>query len=608
MLRKMKKGIAMLLIATLLIGTNQGISVKAANDVKFSKQALEAWHTGISLQWHDELEKTERICAKVDGKTYYSEYGAEAPGYDKTIILSYPSTNASSITVWYENQYGNKSDEEILEIKNCMLDDCTYKVDAYQFKAIGTVTANSLNQIPTQVKVNIAGKEYSADIAENGSFVLTYPSQKRFTQLNLVFVDAYGCTTDLKTHVSDSLEEESPSISEYCVLPTKTTMNETKWDIRLVAQIGDNKYYSDYGKTVVTYPFQAPGTTIKFWLENNNSCVSKVETAKVFTGDYSIKINARTGSSTGDIYNENILTDYNGTIISAYAEIDGKKYDCIIEKKKGIDDEWYEQDYYYHFSVNYPLQKVGSTITFYFTDANQITASKKVTLANIAPKIKLDKVDSSSKKITGTTTAKSNVTIKIKKKTYKCKAKANGKFSVKIKEQKKGTKVAVSVVSPEGYTNSYSTKVKQGKGTLFITHEVYRSSNKLTIKLTNAKKGDKVKVVAGGKTYTKKITSNKGTQKVTIKIARVAAGKYVKATLYDKFSKKKASETTMVYYGDTIYKGMSAKDAQLTTWGYPVRTNDYGWGPTQWVYELGSTIMYVYINGGKVVNIQEFNY
>ncbi len=52
---------------------------------------------------------------------------------------------------------------------------------------------------------------------------------------------------------------------------------------------------------------------------------------------------------------------------------------------------------------------------------------------------------------------------------------------------------------------------------------------------------------------------------------------------------------------------MSAEDAELTTWGDPVRRNDYGYGQVQWVYRSGNTLLYVYTQGGKVVNIQSFS-
>lgn len=577
---------------------------KTVKDVAFSDNDLKAWYTGISIPAYARLDKTERICAEVDGTIYFSEYGAaSASTMEESMILTYPSTTADTITYWYESQYGSRSEEKTLQINSCELYNCEYNTNAYQFKATGTVQANSKDQKPTKVKVTLGEKEYSTNITEDGTFSLSYPSQQDYAELELLFEDEHGCSYGLKESVYNDLAYTSPEIDDEYVLPTKTTITNIRKDVRLVAQIGKNKYYGDYGKNTITYPHQTPGTVIKFWLESTNSCLSSTQTAKVFSGEYEININARTGSAKGDIYSTVYSSGFNSTIKSAYAIIAGKKYNCTIEKKKDDMD-----DIYYHFTANYPIQKIGTTITFCFTDANQISFYRKVTLTNIAPKIHLNKVDSSCRKVTGTTTAKSNVTIKIGKKNYKCKANASGRFSAKIKVQKKGTKIAVSVTTPEGYTNTCSTKVKQATGTLFITNYIYKSSKRIKIKLTNAKKGDKVKVVAGSKFYTKKITSNKKTQKITIKIKKMAAGKYVKATLYDKFSKKKDSEKTMVYYGDSIYKGMSATNAQLTTWGYPDRKNDYGFGYVQWVYESGNTILYVYIKGGKVTNIQRINY
>ena len=60
----------------------------------------------------------------------------------------------------------------------------------------------------------------------------------------------------------------------------------------------------------------------------------------------------------------------------------------------------------------------------------------------------------------------------------------------------------------------------------------------------------------------------------------------------------------MVYYGNKIYIGMSEKNALLTTWGRPAHRNYYGFGPIQWVFYSGNTTLYVYVQGGKVTNLQ----
>ena len=81
-----------------------------------------------------------------------------------------------------------------------------------------------------------------------------------------------------------------------------------------------------------------------------------------------------------------------------------------------------------------------------------------------------------------------------------------------------------------------------------------------------------------------------------------------KITLYDRFGKKKDSCTSKVYIGNRIYVGMSAKDAVLTTWGAPVRRNNWGTGTLQWVFESGSSTLYAYIRNGRVTSIQHLNY
>ena len=53
---------------------------------------------------------------------------------------------------------------------------------------------------------------------------------------------------------------------------------------------------------------------------------------------------------------------------------------------------------------------------------------------------------------------------------------------------------------------------------------------------------------------------------------------------------------------------MSAHNATLTTWGKPVRRNDWGTGYKQWVFESAYSTLYAYIKNGKVCSIQHLNY
>lgn len=602
------------------------ISDKSVEDVSFVKKELQAWHTGIGLsKYENKLKDTERIGVKVDGQIYYSEYGAGANdtgSYKERLIVSYPDTELKEVTVWYESKYGSKSKEETLSVEDCKLADCDYSISAYQYRAKGKVTANSLGQIPSQIKTTIDGKDYIADVSTSGAFTIEYPAQENYQSLTFEFYDKHNCSCKDNVSVYDALANKYPYITKEDVLPTVTSMQEEMKDIRLVAEINGEKYYGDYGQKFVEYPYQTPGTEVVLWLEDRNLCVSIAAVGEVFGGVYKIEQNARTGGVSGTVhsggeYANGDTSYYKADIEEMYVLIKGKKYECTLEKQNKTDDDFdedEEDDYYddetsyYYYSVKYPKQKIGTEIEICLIDSNQITYSKTVKLKNIPPKLKIDKIDSSSTKVSGATAAKSKVIIKAGSKKYKCIARNNGKFSKRIKAQNKGTKISVSVITPEGYTNTKSTKVRFATGTLWITNYVYRTSKNVRIKLTNAKKGDKVKVIIGSKTYTKKISSGKKVQVIKVGIKKAPAGAKVKAVLYDKFKNKKDSESSMVYYGDKIYTGMSSKNVVLTTWGYPVMRNDYGYGPLQWVFESGKTTLYVYIKNGKVVNMQTINY
>lgn len=156
------------------------------------------------------------------------------------------------------------------------------------------------------------------------------------------------------------------------------------------------------------------------------------------------------------------------------------------------------------------------------------------------------------------------------------------------------------MISPQGYTSSVTEKTKLSSGSVYINGNIYRNSSSVSVTVRRPEKGDKVVVKAAGKTYTKQIKAN-GKKKKT------SAGTRVSVELKDQFGKKKDHEKVMVYYGNTIAKGMSASNAVLTTWGYPVRKNDYGTGSIQWVFQSGNSYLYAYIRAGKAVGIQRIN-
>ena len=580
-------------------------------NVWFTTKSIVAWHNGISLSSYETLDETERICAEVDGITYYSEYGVKA-NQNGNIVITYPNTKSNEVKIWRESKYGSVSEPKNYTVYDCRLKECDYSIVAYQYKAMGRVLPNGLGQLPKYVKVVLDGKEFSANILQDGRFTISnYPSQRDLKEVEFIFCDDHGCSWKEKRVVYNLLEEQGFDLVSYDVLPSrtildinedyKTFLNTNKDDIRLVAQIDGKKYYGAYGKGEVEYPQQMPGKEIKFWLESKNTNTSKTIVKKVYSGEYNEKISSYTDCMDGEIYSEN--TDYKADISSAYVEINDKKYYAKLSKMKSTEDRGTN----YRFTIKYPIQKKNSVLTLYYIDSNKIVRSKKTKLKNIPPKIKINSVNSNSSVIRGRTVAKSIVKITIGMKNYTCKANGKGVFSKKIKRQRKGTKIKIFVTTPQGYTNTRNIKVKQANGLIIIKNDIYKTSSNVKLDVSNVRKGDTIKLIVGSKTYRKKIVSNKNSQIISMKINKTKAGTKVKAILYDKFSKKVDVDETMVYYGNKIYVGMSAEDAELTTWGDPVRRNDYGYGQVQWVYRSGNTLLYVYTQGGKVVNIQSFS-
>ena len=244
------------------------------------------------------------------------------------------------------------------------------------------------------------------------------------------------------------------------------------------------------------------------------------------------------------------------------------------------------------------------------TDNYGYTFTKSVRIKNQPPKLRVNKVTSDSTKITGSTSAKSGslIEIWIGKKKYTTKVKKGGSFSKKIKPQKAGKSVDVWVTDKNNNYNCKFLRIKQATGKITLKGKIYQSSSSISMSITNGKKGERLKLSVGSKTYSKKLKSGKKRQNIQISLnPKASAGTVIKAVLYDKFGKRKGSAQTKVYIGDTIYTGMSAHDAQLTTWGAPVRKNDWGGGYLQWVYRSGGSTLYVYIQNGRVVSMQRFS-
>ena len=603
-----------------------------------------AFRDSIALKGYNDIHDDDRLCAEVDGIIYYADYGLNSSFSETVPAISYPPVVGDTVTVWTENICGSISKKVKYPISDCALDQCSYrnlnnpvyKEGTYPSKTFGRVLANIHGQVPVSVSTTINGVLYTADIdPDSGQYTLSYPTQPRESYLTLTYTDIHGCTYSFRASVTNSLKDKYSENDNYrpggyygIIFPTHISETLSSGS-RIVAEINGKIYKSaiasDETPTVtVQYPQQAIGSKVTAWIESENSSFSNRYQCTVFN-PYELNAEAKTTSIAGGIF----LTDkdryyYCGkSDLSVYVEISGKRYPCTLtepsdkdETKYGCVEGSYESLFpdhrmAYKFQCSYPTVDPYDEIKLILTDKYNYTITKTIEVQNTPPKLTVKKVTSSTTKVTGSTSAKygSLVEVFTDKKTYKAKVRGDGTFSVKIKSQKPGTSIDVMVTTKDGNYNYKSLKIKQGKSSVTIRGTLYSSKSSVQVTLGSARKGDKLRLKVGSKTYTKKIKSGKKRQTITFPLSpKAAAGSTVKAVLYDKFGKKKGSDERRVYIGNTIYTGMSANDALLTTWGRPVRRNDWGNGYLQWVFVSGRTTLYVYIQNGRVVSLQKYNY
>lgn len=604
-----------------------GCSGKYTTEVKneyLSNPTVYAWKDSITALY-PHMSENERLAVEVEGKTYYSSYSAENKIIPEFVTYPQVADSTSKVKIWLESKNGSMSEPREYNIQDCKLDKCRKTCNAFPAEATGSVKSNDYGNFITKVTTTINGKEYNCGVASDGTYRLKYPEQKHLSSINIRFIDKHGCETSSNYRVNNTLNDQEYDITALL----SRAYADVRSGVRIAVKIDEQIYYSDYApyinsfstttsRVTVSYPMQKPGKKISVWYEKADTSKSRTNTITLAKREYEISANARTSSITGKIRESR---DYD-----VYVQVNGKEYKCATKKMdywsennkeynpsdyEDADadlDEYAEGNYYTIFSCSFPKQKVGNAIKVIVRDRDGYEYSENFVLTNIKPQIKLKRIYTSSTTIQGTTIAKSSVTVKVKSKKYKGKANKHGDFSIKINPQKTDTKITVDVVTPEGYTNSKTAKISKVYGYAELSHYVFRTSTKAKLTVMHGAKGDKLKVKIGNHVYTKKLKSNKKKQKIKIGIKKATAGSKIKITLYDKFGAKKGSNSDMVYYGAKIYVGMSARNAGLTTWGSPVRRNNWGTGYKQWVFESANSTLYAYIKNGKVCNIQHLNY
>lgn len=604
----------------------QSVTNVSIQDKVMRVPSIEVWRDGVSFR-SSSLERDERICVEINGTVYYSEYGASERDGHKKMVVTYPAIprEIEEVSVWMESTVGSRSEKEYYKVKDCELSKYNITSYAYPKKVIGKVSANDCGQKPTLVSVTIQGKEYSTEISEDGSYSLAYPLREEGNALQLDFCDAHGCHLEYKAYVTNTLKNRGVHTDK--VLLQRLEAYSVPTGTKVYVSIDGKEYASEVstkgnnGSVTVRYPKQKPGTTLTAWIQDDKTSEMTDGRAvlKIADKQYDCRCQAETDRISGTVYlddrDENWLLESNVT--SASVVIDGNVYPCELSKinlssysSDDLEEEGLEtaDNNAFRFKCSYPKQKIGKTIQLHIEDADGYVFTRNIKLKNLSPHIDIDTVYSGDRIISGKTWSDCAVTIRYGKKTYRTKANKSGRFSVKVKSQRAGTKIKVSVISPQGYTSAITEKTKLSSGSVSVNGNIYRNSSSVSVTVRRPGKGDKVVVKAAGKTYIKQIKANGKKKKILFRLKKKpSAGTRVSVELKDQFGKKKDHEKVMVYYGNTIAKGMSASNAVLTTWGYPVRKNDYGTGSIQWVFQSGNSYLYAYIRAGKVVGIQRIN-
>ena len=539
------------------------------------------------------------IYAKIGNTTYQSTLGKSVDFVDG-VILEYPvQKEGQVVSVWMESEDGSSTKLKDYKIEKCKLElKEGYQLMAYPKKVFGSVSEDSKSI--TYVVAEIGKNKYQAKVDAKGDFEIEYPAQKLGVSITVTGYDEHGCASEpLKKKIENSYSIEDANYVKHIYLSQAT--GYTTYDIarRLCVQIGEKIYYSDYSKKSeqilkVTYPTQKIGTEVKVWFEEKNGSYSKtmkkkIEDKKLYVDKYDLQTTFIMGEISTMIWAE----EGNIKLKSANVVINGKTYEGTVKNDV--------------FSIGFPKQKLDQKVTLKLVDVDGYKCTETLELVNKPIDLDVETIYYNSTKVTGTTVEKAKVVVKIGEKKYTATANASGKFAVDIKASKSGSSVSVTSTSPEGYFNTVDTKVESQYGDVYFETTIYKNTTTVSVNCTNGNKGDVVTLKVGSNTYKKELSQTKKSQTVTFKIKAQSAGKQVKVTLLDSFGAERGSSSTMVYIGDTIKVGMTEAEVVLTTWGAPVRKNNWS-GSIQWVFERGSSTVYAYFKKGKVYTIQHLKY
>ncbi len=314
---------------------------------------------------------------------------------------------------------------------------------------------------------------------------------------------------------------------------------------------GRSFYDECEGELFEAYYSAKLGDTVKIYVKTSDGA-ELTKTQKIALGDGEIFIKIC------DVNRVRYAFTSNTSLVKkSYVKVKGKTIAATVfddeyndeddeDDEEDEDDDFFDEEEDWNCNVYKVCQakyrvKKGDKIEITVITDDGYTYTKTVKAGEAVPMLKVSDFYVGDTKITGTTQANSSVAIKTGKKTYKAKSNAKGKFSKKIKVCKKNTKIKVSVTTSQKCTASKTIKVKMLYGKVKTVRYVNNKTKSVKVKVTNARKGDIVKLTIGKNVYTKTLTSSKKTQNVNFKISRVDKKTKVKVLYFNQFKNKKGS-------------------------------------------------------------------
>ena len=183
----------------------------------------------------------------------------------------------------------------------------------------------------------------------------------------------------------------------------------------------------------------------------------------------------------------------------------------------------------------------------------------------------------------------------------------SGEFSVRIPGYFKiGTAIRVTVYDEEGEVSATETvKVQRDEEYDVFVKYVYPKHKKVKGYVTNAHKGDIVKIKIGKKTYKKTLKKDSKKLSYSIKIKNPKAGQKMRIMLFNRFKQKLVDWKWKVFTSNVVRTGMTKSQVKLLAyWSEPDHKNKSAYSE-QWCYDDdgdGFSDAYLYFRNGRVSN------